>query len=373
MRQTSRGGVIVTCLVTCLVAAGAFAGAVSWRALLGLVLPAILITAVIGASRRGVLARLVAVAVTALILAEIVNVVSGDVQGPAARATAGGALLAGIGLVLATSRFAAMFLLPVVGIVAWAMALGAGGQVRLVAVATAVSAVWSLLTVERRQRRLEATTGTSSVAAMALMLVLAGTVLALVIQSQSDRRPPLVPFAYLNEHLPAPVPGLLPAARPDGRGASTHATVDDHVRASHVTRTLTAGLMLLMVGASGRLAWVRVSWQLLQQRLRRGTNRERIAGAWLFASHRLASLGHGLNPSASPDVVSRSSPNQDLRQLASLVERAVFAPTADVDAVDATSAWVHAVNAVHTARTYANRWERARGAWRTAPGRPRTA
>jgi hypothetical protein len=358
-------------IATCVVASCAYAGVVRLGALLSLVLPAVVITGVVAASVvRRPLTGLLAVALTSLATAEVVNIISGEFQGPAARATAAGAFLTGIAVILAKGRHSAGFVIAVTGIVCSAMALGGGGQVRTVALATAISATLSLLAVERHRTGDSRTAGIALAGVFAVLVVLAGAAGALVLQSHSNTRPARIPFPELAQNRPPAVPGLL-AVR---RGAAPAAAVPsaarpaDHPHRGGVLRLLVAGLAAVLVGlvllTVGRLAWARLSWRRLRHRRAGGEPADRVTGAWLFAIARLAALGEAVAPSASPDVISRSAADPDLRQLGTLVEQNVFAPTVDVPPATAAAAWAHADNALRSVRARSDRRTRLRTAWR---------
>jgi hypothetical protein len=180
--------------LTCLVAAVSYAGAVSTTALLAGVLPSVLLAAAVGAwvrARRTQWAALIVGAVVVLGASELVNVWSGESNGPAARSTfvaAGCTLLA---VVAAWSRSPALFLAPLAGIVFGALALGAGGEVRSVAVVAAVFAVVTLGWIEQARRNW-AERRPRRGAAMALLSLLVGVAAALIVllQAQHDAARP---------------------------------------------------------------------------------------------------------------------------------------------------------------------------------------
>src|SRR3954452_8578690 len=152
--MTTRTSIAVS--VTCLVAALSYAGAVTQNALLTGVLTGVFGCAVLVAAqvkkRRPGMAVLTGVAV-AFGWAVVVNMLTGDSNGPAARSTFVAAVCTTLAMVAVGSRWPGLFVLPVGGIVFGALALGAGGEVRVVALAVVVAVVAALAVVEHERRR----------------------------------------------------------------------------------------------------------------------------------------------------------------------------------------------------------------------------
>ena len=160
-RHRGSGGSAVTrgqqlaVTITCLVASVTYAGAVTTWAMGLFVLPGVAVAALLAsllAARR--MSGMAIGVVGALVLgwAELANIWTGTANGPAARSTAFAAGWTVIAVVLAHSRWPALFLAGVAGVVAGAVVLGAAGEVRIVVVAAAVCAALTLGWIERSRR-----------------------------------------------------------------------------------------------------------------------------------------------------------------------------------------------------------------------------
>ena len=65
-----------------------------------------------------------------------------------------------------------------------------------------------------------------------------------------------------------------------------------------------ASVMVLLLGGVGlRILWVALAWRRLRRRLRRGSGREQVAGAWVWSTRRLRAAGWPMPPSLSADAV----------------------------------------------------------------------
>ncbi len=145
--------------------------------------------------------------VGALVLgwAELANIWTGTANGPAARSTLFAAGWTLIAVVLAHSRWPALFLAGVAGVVVGALVLGAAGEVRIVVVAAAVCAALTLGWIERSHRNWTAPPRRGI--ALVLLSLLAGAAAtgAVLLQAQKDPRHPAL-FAQGREY-----PGIKPA------------------------------------------------------------------------------------------------------------------------------------------------------------------
>src|SRR5262249_15493093 len=130
--------------------------------------------------------------VGALVLgwAELANIWTGTSNGPAARATFFGAAFTAIAVLLAHSRWPALFFAGAAGVVVGALHLGAAGEVRIVVVGAAVCAALTLGSIERSRRKW--TTKPRRDIALVLLSLLAGAaaVGAVLLQAQKDQRKP---------------------------------------------------------------------------------------------------------------------------------------------------------------------------------------
>ncbi|GEM_PF-3092015 len=213
--------------LTCLVAATSYAGSVTAFALVAYVLPgvagAVLLAAALSARRLGGTALIVG---SPLVLGwgELVNIWSGSGDGPAARSTVVAAGCSLLAVVAAGSPSPALFLAPLAGSVCGALLLGAGSQVRSVAVATAVCAALTLGAIERQRRNW--TRSPRRGAALVVLSLLAGAVAVAVVllQVQRDSRPPealAAGRAYPGIEAPWPDPLGVYEVRSGGPSAST--------------------------------------------------------------------------------------------------------------------------------------------------------
>ena len=140
---------------TCVVGALTYAGVVTTWAMGLFVLPGVVgaafVASLLAAHRMSGMAIGV-VGALVLVWAELANIGTGTANGPAARSTAFAAGWTLVAVVLAHSRWPALFLAGVVGLVAAALSLGAAGEVGIVAVAAAVCAALTLGSIERSRR-----------------------------------------------------------------------------------------------------------------------------------------------------------------------------------------------------------------------------
>ena len=177
-------------VATCLLAAMTNAGAVTTFALAVFVLPAVAMAAAVGlffAERHMFGTAIILGGLLALGWSELVNIVSGTADGPAARATFLAAACTLVAVVVAQSRSPAFFLVAVAGSVCGALLLGAGGEVRIVAVAAAVAAALTLASIEQSQRNWTAPPRRGL--ALVLLPLLVGAVAAGVVLLQVQQDP----------------------------------------------------------------------------------------------------------------------------------------------------------------------------------------
>lgn len=349
-------------LVTCGLAATAYAGAVSGVALVAFVLPVVVVTGLVTSalSRLSPAMALTGGAVTSLVLAEVVNVVSGTSHGPAARSSFAAATFTVVALLLAASRAPATFGIGVVGVLAGALVLGAGAEVAPVAVATALVWALALAVVERTSRgwvgrRAGAVTALLGAGAMAVLVGL----VALQARSNLPDEPFALGPAVVEESISPPE--LLGAAAPkvkaDQRPAETSPdstdtgatvpplVVDDLL--GHAWSLVGFVLVVVAVLVVLRLLWVWAAWRRLHRRLRRGGPSDQVAGAWVWASRRLRAAGWDLPPSVSPDRVAAGMADRGLprvvrpalRRVAAPTVQAVYSPPSGLRDLDPADAW----------------------------------
>lgn len=331
--------------VCCAVASLAYSGAVSLFALLAFVLPAVVAVAAGTAWVAQFSLRFAAASglAAALAVAEVVNLVSGDAHGPAARSTFAAAAFTALAVAAARGPAPALFTAAVVGVIVGALGLGAGAEVAPVAIATAVVTTVALAVVEGQSRRW---TGRAPhlVAVVTFALLIGG--LSAAIALQADRRlegEPAVlapgavdqsiqPPSVLGDPDPGPTPPRAPA---DSTAEVDTPATDSGAPLRAIWLTVLAALLAALVAAALRVAWVALSWRRLRRRLRRGTEAEQVAGAWIWSTRRLRAAGFALPRSLPVDAAASGQAiavlpralRQPLRQIASSTVSAVYAPT----------------------------------------------
>jgi hypothetical protein len=318
------------------------------------------------------------VALVALVGAEIVNLQTGLTEGPAARSSALAAAGCGVAPLLSHSRWPAAFLLPVVGVLAGALLLGAGGQVEVVAIATAAMAALTLALVERDQRAYAGPMRTTAAILASLLLGVTVAAFAVFFHSELGGRAPASPLARtLTRHVAAP--GFLhpldstskavsatPEAHSGGRKArasTSSAGTAIHRQPSHRAwlRWLLLMPVALVVGAAG-FRWAYSAWRwrrVFRQILR--NNPRAPAAAWIWTLAHLQRLGFKWPRSVSPDRVAAghdvgmAAPMQDhMVLLAGTVAPALFSAGSSAEASDAL-AWRQAETAARAGWEFAGR------------------
>ncbi len=358
--------------MTCVVAAASYSGTITVPALLLGLLPGLLISAGTAAVATRIARPLPAAAVGVLVAlgwAELVNVLTGNGNGPAARSTFAAGGLSALAVVAMSSPVASAFLLAVAGVVAAALALGAGAEVQAIAVATALAAVVALAIVEVELRRWSGRVrGAAAVAVLALISAAAAAALWATLDYRFDRAPyevaavlgePAIrpPALGARSITPAPKPRSTATARVTKTPTVTRSPAPGNSPTSSVSPTAGAGksqspspdrpsavtrlfqvlglsLTLLLLALALRLLWVSLRWRLLRRRLRRGGPDRAVIGAWIWARYRLQSRGIVLPVSVSPDLVRDSDalgrlPRRVSRPLSDVADAAVrmaFAP-----------------------------------------------
>jgi hypothetical protein len=346
---------VSTAGVCCLIAALSYSGAVSMVGLLAFVLPAVLVVTALTAAVGRLSVRIATFSglVAALVIAEVVNLVSGTSFGPAARST----FLAGAFTVLATAAVLSpaptLFAGAVAGVVVGALALGAGAEVAPVAVATAVTTVVGIALVEALGRRWQRRPP-HLVVVVLLALLVGGCVASVALRA--DRQlagdpAVLAPGAVDPSIRPPTVLGDpdAPLKAETTQSAKTNAESPPAVKHSSTVRTIWLVILAVVVGLLLalliRVAWVASAWRRLRRRLRRGSESEQVAGAWVWSTRRLRAAGWAIPPSLPPDAVKGSQElaslprhlRGGLSQVASATVQAVFAPPGH--ATDVESTW----------------------------------
>src|SRR4051812_40121011 len=174
MSSPDRGRLAVA--ACCIVATLAYSGAVTTSALATLVLPAVLGVVLVTLACARIAGPGVAAVVgmlVALALGQVVNVASGELNGPAARST----FLAGVGTAVAVSfagrLLPAVVCLPIAGVLAGALFLGAAGEVVPVAAVLVTLMALSVPILESSRRR---ATAVRTTWLLPVLAILAGAV-----------------------------------------------------------------------------------------------------------------------------------------------------------------------------------------------------
>lgn len=351
--------------ITCLVATVCYAGAITQGALAGGVLTGVLVCTLVTemqAVKRGVGLALITGLVVGFGWSVVVNALTGDSNGPAARSTVIATACAAFAVSAAATRRPSLFLVPVGGIIFGALALGAGGEVRIVALAVVVVAVVALAVVEHDGRHwLSGGFRWMSVVLIALLVAAAAIVGALV-QAHRDARPARVldagaVNARIHPRWADPLPNPAPVHHKDAR-AHSHTSTNPKPATRHqhhsrlwkwlaIVALATLALLLLFLAAlAARLLVVRLKWRRIRRQLQNRAPGDAVAGAWVWARLRLTACRLPISPSMSPDLDGASVTLADLpglvagplRRLAPHAAVCAFsaAPIADNEDVERT-------------------------------------
>jgi hypothetical protein len=382
-------GVVVTCVIAALTYAGAVT-TVGMAFVLAGVVGAALFGSVL-ASRGLFGAALVLGGGLVLAWSEIVNIWSGIGDGPAARSTAVACTCTLIAVVVARSASPALFLLPVAGSVIGALLLGAGSEVRSVAVLTAVSAALTLGSIERSRRNWAEPPRRGPLFPLLLLAIGAIAVACVLLQVQRDSRPPEALLAgRLYPHIKPPwsdplgtvtnkigghAPGTGKTSPPPSAGQRTKPPTHQHRVVPHkkapppsqIWLYVLLGVLVVLLAIAGRLLAVRLAWRRLRRRLASGAPAEQITGAWAWMRIRLDTFRLPLAAAASPDLVvagvagSGLPPEvfRPLQTLAAATTTAAFAGAETLGADDVTGAWEAAGEADESAHDTVSRLRRA--------------
>lgn len=359
-------------LLTCLVASVSYIGAVTQAALVTMVLPLVV---AVGALACWMRAQPIAAVWTAVFVSgsggEAVNVLSGNYQGSVARSAGAASLATGLALVASASRRPALFLVPVGGIIAWALALGAGARVELVAVVTAALGLLTLATVERDRRAFVTPPRLAGSVLLAFLLVVAAGVFAAQFQLRHDGRAAASPFREslattieppailsLTRHPPPSATQTVPPPAPKVAAAEHRSRLPSLL--NKLLWAFLALLALLAVALLTRVLWVALAWHRLRRRLQRRVIPPE-AGAWAWVVATLERLGSPLPMHVSPDVAmaAEGDESDSLRDLARAVTSVVF----NVPGAESSDVWNQAQEVADGAWNSSGRLRRIRAHW----------
>jgi hypothetical protein len=362
-------GPLVAVTGSCLVAGLAYSGAVTGLALVAFVLPGVLLVAAstTAAARLSTWGGLIAGGAVALAWGEVVNLVSGNGNGPAARSTFAAAVFTAVAVAAAAGPAPASFLVGAVGVVAGALALGAGAEVGPVAVATAVVAVVALAVVTRaREAWAEPPPGRVVVPLLALFVGGAVAAVVVVADRQTTADPAVLSAGAVDDSIRPP--GFLELPTPTPTPTRKQAA-DEHAEApvpagqavedssGPTLSWLLAALVVVPLAMLLRMAWVAFAWRRLRRRLRRGSPAEQVGGAWVWARRRIVASGLDLPIALSPDDVASGVGTTSLPRavrpplvaLARVTETVLFAPSESPTTAQVAEAWATADRAVEGA------------------------
>ena len=376
MTRSPRPGPRLLVALVCLAACAASLGAVTPRAVLVFVVPASLLgSAVAAAVRPGRPGTALVVLVgAALAWAEVVNVLSGTGSGPAARSSAVAAVLSGLAVLACTTTRPALFLLPVVGLVAGGLSLGAGAEVGPVALAVAVLAVPALRAVQQQHDRWRSRPADRVVACLGLVAALLGGAAGLAL---TPARAPAVLFpGQADPSVRAGLPDLVPREVPPPDPPRAAAPAEDAAVVEVLLPVAGALVLLAALALLVRLLAVRLAWRRLRQRCDSGDLRTRTSGSWPWLRARLQALGVAVPPDVSPDRADRAEALRELPEdaragldrLTPLVVRAGFS-SAGVSRAEYRAAWAAADEITAATRTASSRTRRLRAVLRRPPRR----
>lgn len=342
-------------LGTCIVAALACSGAVTSTVLLIYVLPGCLVTGLLAVllSRTVGLATASSLAVlTALGLAQLTNLSSGDTSGPVARSTFLTAGCTALAVVLSRRAAPLLVALPVGGVLGSALWLGAADEVVPVlgaVVACLVIVLPSLARADRREIRRRRRLVVPTIA----VLTVVAAVGADRVQEALVHGPPVTFDA-------AQVDGsIIPAGRSEARSGSPTITDAARPTATPLPAADSAAsgvrwwplvafvLALLVVAILLRGIWASARRQRRRRRLRGGDPVSATLGAWHWTFEQLLAYGVAAAPTVTPDelALGRQQLNlpgaaqERLRSLAAQAAYAGFAATRRPSAEDAITAW----------------------------------
>ena len=355
--MTKVNGPLVAVTGSCLVAGLAYSGAVTSFALVAFVLPGVLLAAAstTAANRFSPWGGLLAGGAVALAWGEVVNLVSGNDNGPAARSTFAAALFTAVAVAASAGPAPTGFLLGIVGVLAGGLALGAGAEVGPVAIATAVVAVVALAVVGRAREAwaAERPPGRVVVPVLAALVGVAVATVVVVADRQTTAEPGVLSAGAVDASIRPP--GFLELPTPTSMATRAQADEAPPVPARQPVEDsweprfswLLAALAVVLLAVLLRLTWVAIGWRRLRRRLRRGSPVEQVGGAWVWARRRIVACGLELPSHLSPDAVAVGrgasalprSVRPALVSLARVTESALFAPSEGPTEAEVTSAW----------------------------------
>jgi hypothetical protein len=364
---------------TCLLAAVTYAGAVTTWTLAAFVLPGVAAAALLASPLAARRMSGMAIGIgLALVLgwAELANIWTGGDNGPVARSTFFAAAWTVVAAVLAHSRWPALFLAGVAGVVLGAVDLGAAGDIRTVVVAAAVCAALTLGSIEQSRRKWASPPRRG--VAVVLLSLLVGAVSAAVVLLQAPKVPSHDSLTQVraaqhrtNLQPKQPKQTVAHATRPDDPASARR-----HAPRRTPWRYVVVGILLFLLAialvVAARLLSTRFAWRRVRRRLATGAPAEQVTGAWTWTRLRLDACRLPLPVDVSPDLVvaGRASGvvptkvDAPLQVLAAATTTAAFAPRRSLSDAEVAAAWTAAGMADESARRHLTRLGRARLAFR---------
>ncbi len=374
MRRISLGLSVATCVVGSFSYLGAVSADAMWRF--------VLIAAILGAVCALLLGQpeqwpaLVAAAVPVVIWSVIVNEISGETSGPAARSS----VVCGLATVLAvhgarrgrTDLFAA----GVVWLIAGAMLYGAAGEVMPIITLTILLVFCSIVVITAARHGLFISRWKAAAIAVAFaalsLVVITVLILSVALSSLIENRTPVVSTALREQPLDFTPPWgetsviaspVEPLPENDiAKPALTQGT-DDLARTVLIVTTIVI-LLLLLLGFA-RVLWVTRRLSRWRRHLLGLPPREAIAGSWAWTATMLRRWRWPLPPNLAVDNATTTEANWDLREidpgkvaeLARTVSTALF-ERSEPQSNDIRTSWALSHEIINASRDVTPLWKR---------------
>lgn len=380
MRRVSLALAVVTCAVASLTYLGAVAASAMWSFVFIGVVIASLAALTLGQPQQ--VLTPIAASIPVILWAVVVNSISGDSSGPAARSTAICGLATVFSIHGARRGRTDVFMAGLVWQISGAMLYGAAGEVLSPVVVTAVFAVCTILAIthSRHQLGISKSNVAGFVFAISslLLLVFSFVMLSSLLPSLTENRSPVVSDALRQQTVdfePAWISSndvALPpqsSVFPPTRQAPTQIDVqiDQGTQTLDETLGTVIVLFLLLVVILGifRMIWVQYRWNRWHRHLRSLPDREAIAGAWAAAFYsfrrwRWMTPDHFTTENAETFARQSAWPEPicaDLGTLSDLASKALFSPI-EPTSTDVGTSWQTSDDLISSIRRSTTLWKR---------------